>query len=501
MRALVYHIDKNHVSGANTMVVSIWGAEGGPYMQALYVFYAIGGIISPFATETFMAPSEHLHQDHGVSTVSENWFNSSASSFISLNNTSKDSNLYINFSMTFENSTVYGTRFVAKNDRLQFAFIITAIVTVLSSLPYAYMFYIGGYDVTVKEHQRLKERRLYDKCMEAQEDNNQLNCEKDNQVKSDKKKRRPAIISNDDKIDKKQTSNDKCENHNEVILKYSPVVVSNYHETFSVLNKNLPLLSDQIYEDDLSIATESETNLKETSNDISTLTTDASKDAIFPVGNIEFEIVDDVNGSLKGCRLWTVIVFIAVVNLIYDAAEDTLGSYIVTFCVDYLEWDNVKSASLNSLYWGLSLVGGLAGIFLVQLLKTNKLLYIALTFWVLLFAGTLLASTYRVDLVLWFTVPFSGFFMVQIIPASFSWIEENVCRITGKITSLIMVATGLGLTLNPLFAGYMMQNVSFLYLIYILVGESVVCFGFFVGAYFLKNTGQCNRKQREVPAI
>jgi len=36
-------------------MVSIWDAEGQPYMQAMHAMFAFGGIISPLVTEPFLS--------------------------------------------------------------------------------------------------------------------------------------------------------------------------------------------------------------------------------------------------------------------------------------------------------------------------------------------------------------------------------------------------------------------------------------------------------------
>ncbi|XP_060586052.1 sodium-dependent glucose transporter 1-like [Ruditapes philippinarum] len=42
-------------TGGNVNIISLWDTEGGSYMQALHLSFGLGGILSPLATEPFLA--------------------------------------------------------------------------------------------------------------------------------------------------------------------------------------------------------------------------------------------------------------------------------------------------------------------------------------------------------------------------------------------------------------------------------------------------------------
>ena len=194
-------------------------------------------------------------------------------------------------------------------------------------------------------------------------------------------------------------------------------------------------------------------------------------------------VIETGTRTIQGKRKCFVIACIAGVNLLYGATEDSLGDFLVTFALDFLHWDNSTAVTLISLYWVASCIGGLAGVFLVRCLKTTKLLFIAHLFWIATFLLSLIASLYRINVMIWIFIPSSGFFMVLIIPAAISWTEENVCHITGRISSIFMIATGAGLAANPRFLGYMMETHGYISFLCILFIESVICLGFYVLAF------------------
>ena len=197
-------------------------------------------------------------------------------------------------------------------------------------------------------------------------------------------------------------------------------------------------------------------------------------------------VIETGTKKIEGKRKCFVLACIAAVNLLYGATEDSLGDFLVTYALDFLQWDNSAAVSLISLYWVASCIGGLVGVFLVRSFKTTKLLFIAHLFWISTFLLSLLASLYRINVMIWIFIPSSGFFMVLIIPAAISWTEENVCHITGRISSIFMIATGAGLAANPRFLGYMMEKHTYVSFLCILFIESVICFGFYVMAYIFR---------------
>ncbi|XP_045191679.2 sodium-dependent glucose transporter 1-like isoform X2 [Mercenaria mercenaria] len=375
-------------TGANTIVPSIWGSKGGPFMQALYLSYTLGSIASPFATEPFMSAVKHT-----IVNVTES-HNNSGSELTSNQNISAclncGENEYDIFQNPFENvqgsSRNYSTDWLLHNNvsnnvtssnglteaiQIHKAFVMTCILVLCSSIPYLVMVLIGDFDI-------------------------------------------------------KATKNTKTE---------------------SVVEKEEEPLQEKV----------------------NTVT-----------------VIEIGTTKIKGRRKCFVLACIASVNLFYSATEDSLGDFLVVFALDYLEWDTSSSVSLISLYWVASCIGGLAGVILVRCLRPTKLLFFAHLLWITAFLLSLLASLYRIDIMIWIFIPSSGFFMVLIIPAAISWTEEYVCHITGRISSLFMIATGTGIAANPRFLGYMMEKHTYVSFPCILFIESVICFGLYVLAFVFR---------------
>ncbi|XP_055957639.1 uncharacterized protein LOC126824821 [Patella vulgata] len=50
-----------------------------------------------------------------------------------------------------------------------------------------------------------------------------------------------------------------------------------------------------------------------------------------------------------------------------------------------------------------------------------------------------------------------------------AWAHENLLNITGKVTSLILVAASVGTVINPIIIGYLMEELTPMWYCYLLV--------------------------------
>jgi len=109
----------------------------------------------------------------------------------------------------------------------------------------------------------------------------------------------------------------------------------------------------------------------------------------------------------------------------------------------------------------------------------------------------MMAAIWKIHILVWVSITVSGLCMVLLIPTVISWTSENVCEISGKVSSVIMIATGVGLAANPTFIGHMMGEYSYLYFFYILLSEAVICTLLFVLANAVKGYGSRYEKSEK----
>ncbi|WAR12927.1 MFS4B-like protein [Mya arenaria] len=395
--------------GVNSLVPSTWGAEGGPYMQALYFSYTVGGIISPFATEPFM---KELPRKEVVR--SENQTINDASEYNKYNE-----EIYVNLTINTTSTTMVDEDQLIDASFIHIAFIITGVLGALSCIPYAVMVVFGGFDIKASQTR--------------------------------------TSISDGQSYEVEHLERDNAEDCIDPDLKEEAKNVSFRGNTRQNTSDG-------------------------DSSELECLEIEEAEDGISPDLQANKEIV---KRDMTGSRLYAVLFCIGMLNLLISAAEDSLCSFLLTFCVDFLEWGTRPAATVSALYWVTGAIGGLCGIVIVRVSSTTTLLYVNQIAWLLTYIVALAGAHFRIDALIWICVPGSGLFAIQIIPLSISWIEENVCNVNGKVAAFIMLMTGIGVAANPSLFGFLMQEYSYMYMWYILVTQSVFCLAFYVCGHIL----------------
>lgn len=160
----------------------------------------------------------------------------------------------------------------------------------------------------------------------------------------------------------------------------------------------------------------------------------------------------------------------------YCAVEDTFSGYLATFCINYFKWDTSKSSFVTSLHWASFSIGRFSGIFLVRYFKSVQLLIAYMVLLVLSFVGFLTCSLTYASSIFWLFVALPGVSMSIVYPCIFTWTEESILKVSGTVSSIFLIASSVGFTINPLLLGYLMDNKSPIWFVYILLGEAVLCF-------------------------
>ncbi|KAL3832495.1 hypothetical protein ACJMK2_024134 [Sinanodonta woodiana] len=175
-----------------------------------------------------------------------------------------------------------------------------------------------------------------------------------------------------------------------------------------------------------------------------------------------------------------VIILLILLFHLYCAVEDTFASYLMTFSLLHLNWTKLKGSLATAVYWASFGFGRFLGIFIIHLMHPTKMLFLYCSFMVISLASFTVGSVFLFDPVIWVFSSLSGFSMSIIFPTIFTWTEENVIPVSGKIASLFLIGASSGTMLNPLYLGYLMENKSPLWFPYLLVGQSMLCLLIFV---------------------
>ncbi|KAL3832493.1 hypothetical protein ACJMK2_024132 [Sinanodonta woodiana] len=134
-------------TGANTVIASIWGVDGRPYMQTVHFSFALGGIISPLITEPFLAPKRYLYDIAKESlNGTENISFSNVSNTSVLSSCSNSTNCTITTELEYWGET-----------KVQYAYMISMIFGILSAIPFLVSYVQRNSETRTKEHQEANE--------------------------------------------------------------------------------------------------------------------------------------------------------------------------------------------------------------------------------------------------------------------------------------------------------------------------------------------------------
>ncbi|XP_064613804.1 sodium-dependent glucose transporter 1C-like [Liolophura sinensis] len=162
-----------------------------------------------------------------------------------------------------------------------------------------------------------------------------------------------------------------------------------------------------------------------------------------------------------------------------------LGEYSMPFTVDYLGWSKKEGTQLNSVTWSALAAGCFVGIFVARCLRPSYMILVTLTPITLGLLALLLAARSSGQVV-WIAYIFIFAGAGSLHPAAVSWVDQRLIRVNGKICSLFVVTMSLGDVTNNLLLGYLFQNDSPMWYVYLTFGSSVFQWMVLLGLYSTK---------------
>lgn len=193
------------------------------------------------------------------------------------------------------------------------------------------------------------------------------------------------------------------------------------------------------------------------------------------VSSVDEDIDEERNIQKLSTGMKAFVLIILMVFLgIYCAMEDGFNSFLATFCVSKLKWTKYMASIVTAVFWISYTVARFIGIFLAQIFKPVKLMFILTVLVILGFLGFFLSAQFKVYEGIWISSGVVGLAMSMIFPLVFAWTEESILPVTGFVASLFLIAASLGSMINPIVLGFLMDYSSPMWLAYIMLGESVI---------------------------
>ncbi|XP_005104820.1 sodium-dependent glucose transporter 1A [Aplysia californica] len=170
-----------------------------------------------------------------------------------------------------------------------------------------------------------------------------------------------------------------------------------------------------------------------------------------------------------------VLVTVCAFYLVYCSVEDTFASFLMTFLVKQYDFvSKSKGAYITAFYWASFAVSRFLMIFLSKILSPVKLLTLCCSLMVVSFAGFYISATFSAIKALTFFAVLAGFSMSAVFPSGFSWTEQELLRVTGRVSSCILLSACLGTMANPMLLAYLMEEFSNMWFCYLLVNQTVL---------------------------
>ena len=203
------------------------------------------------------------------------------------------------------------------------------------------------------------------------------------------------------------------------------------------------------------------------------------------------------HGNLPKPTEVIVLGIFVVISFLATAFTDLFPSFLTTFLVEELEMTQQVGSNLTSAYFAMYALGNFLMIFgsiYVTITKIIILSYAGTTF---VLTGIILSTIFPNEALLSALICLCGLFTSVMISTIYTWINEHVTPVTGKIASAMLVSGSLGLSLNPLLVGYLMESYTPMWLIYLSLSKTVLCILCFITVLILTN--KCTKGKDENP--
>lgn len=197
-----------------------------------------------------------------------------------------------------------------------------------------------------------------------------------------------------------------------------------------------------------------------------------------------------------------ILIILFVNSFVATAYIDLFPSFLTTFVMTQLDWNQQAASSLTSVYFGMYAVGNFIGVFILAYITPTKLIVFSYITSGISISGVLLSVLFVQTEIVWVTVALSGITMSGILPTLFTFTQENVTPITARLASGLLISGSAGVMANPLLLGYMMEVFSPMWFIYLSLGETVVCAMLFATVFTLSRLYSAKRiKKQETSAL
>ncbi|XP_046573161.1 sodium-dependent glucose transporter 1A-like [Haliotis rubra] len=185
---------------------------------------------------------------------------------------------------------------------------------------------------------------------------------------------------------------------------------------------------------------------------------------------------------------WLQVLILGNIGLFYFFNCSTISvivGYMMAYFVKDLGWSKEKTAIFASITYAGFAISRLLCVILDRVLTPRQLLYISNGLCVCSLGGLWLSVIHESDAGIWICMVLASIGMSAIFPTGLVYIENDVMKVSGMVTSVIWVAGNLQGIVNPLLVGYLFQTISYKWYIYLAFIEAILAFVFFLSTVLI----------------
>lgn len=174
------------------------------------------------------------------------------------------------------------------------------------------------------------------------------------------------------------------------------------------------------------------------------------------------------------CFRLSILSLLFVFFLFYVGLEVAFGGLVTVFAVEseLTGWTRAQGATLAALFWGSIAAGRGLAIFVARCFKPPCMLVVDLVF-MLAGAAILSFGLTASPALLWAGTVTLGFGMSSVFPTAVSW-ADLYYPLTGRSAAVFIAGSGVGEMVIPVATGYLFENFTSLWLMYVALGLSAL---------------------------
>ncbi|XP_021376438.1 sodium-dependent glucose transporter 1-like [Mizuhopecten yessoensis] len=165
---------------------------------------------------------------------------------------------------------------------------------------------------------------------------------------------------------------------------------------------------------------------------------------------------------------------IGIYSGVLTAGDFIFSGYLTVFCVQYLHWSKTSGSFLTSTYFFAKFSARCCGVFLVRVMQSQSILLTFVLLSTLGFVGMLISAYLNLEVGLWISTFTIGFTAGVAWPTFISWTNEHFISMNAKVSAYIMSTAFITLLISPVLCGYLMEEVSMMWFLWLCTCKSLV---------------------------